>query len=74
MVAITIPNHGIAHKRVAVFRSSLISQRVKERRISDPDWWQAAREVGTYISRVAIPNPACTNIEWGSKHQLSVVN
>lgn len=40
-------------------RSSLMSQRATLSRAREPDWWVAAKGVGTYISRVLMPKPIC---------------
>lgn len=44
-------------------RSSLMSQRATLSRAREPDWWVAARGVGTYISRVLMPKPTCSRGE-----------
>ena len=40
-------------------RSSFMSQRATLSRAREPDWWVAAKGVGTYISRVLMPKPTC---------------
>ena len=39
-------------------RNSWVSHTARLSRTSEPDWWVAARWVGTYISRVEIPKEA----------------
>ena len=40
-------------------RSSFMSQRAALSRAREPDWWAAAKGVGTYVSRVLMPKPTC---------------
>lgn len=37
--------------------SSCTSHRASESKVSEPDWWAAASETGTYVRSVEIPNP-----------------
>ena len=43
----------------AFFLSSLISHSAMERRATEPDWWLAARGVGTNHRRVLTPRHTC---------------
>ena len=40
---------------LATLRSSAKTQMANERRATEPDWWVAARGVGTYSNSVLIP-------------------
>jgi len=44
---------------LTTLRSSARTQMAKERRATEPDWWVAARDVGTYSSRVLMPRATC---------------
>lgn len=53
------PRKLILENYFGTLRSSLMSQRAALRTAREPDWWVAAKGVGTYISRVLMPKPTC---------------
>ena len=53
------PRKLILENYFGTLRSSFMSQRATLSTAREPDWWVAAKGVGTYISRVLMPKPTC---------------